>query len=568
MVLFTILDFFCLLSAFTTCALGFFVFAQDTSSRINRLFLASMLGASYWALGEFFIWQAINPEGILFWLKVSACWPVVIVLTVHFVLVYTGHPLGQPEKLKFLFASLYLPAAVFSLLGILTDSLFLVRWQAGTGYYYVPDMTEPFYPAAAVFIVLIMSWAVFAGCSAWRNAGSEREKSQVRLICLAIAGAIVFGALSGLILPVFGIYTPNLVFIGIVLFSLIITYAITRYGLFTLSPVTAIPDILRTMPDGLLLIAKDGRIIAANASAARLFHTEEHILGGQPAAAFLPEPSYTSILAAIEKRGTFLDLEAVLDPEANSVVSIAGSAVIDPTGEPAGMVLIVRDISLRKKEERALRVANEKISLVTRMTRHDINNLVTGLAGYLMLLEEINVNPPGNAYIRTSLDLLDRIGRQLRFSGEYLNIGTFQPDWQSLGNLVSRAENDLPHEGFSITTDIPPVEIYADPLSVKVIYNLLENALRHGKHLTRVTITAHEGDDRELLVIVEDDGVGIPENEKEKIFQYGVGKHTGLGLAFIRDILSVTNITIRENGSPGTGARFEIHVPPSSWRRI
>ena len=568
MALFTILVFFCLLSAFTTCALGFFVFAQDPSSRINRLFLASMLGGTYWALGEFFLWQAGNPDAVRFLLKVSAFWPVVIVLTVHFVLVYTRHPLGQPEKLRLLLSSLYLPAAVFTLLGMFTDTLYLVRWQAGTGFFYVPDMSQPFYPAAAVFIVVIMLWAIFAGWSAWRKANGEKEKMQVRLICLAIASTIVFGSLSGLLLPIFGIHTPNLVFIGIVLFSLIITFAITRYGLFTLSPETAIPDILRTMPDGLLLIATDGRIIAANPSAARLFRTEERALTGKPAAVFLPEPSYAAIMAAIRGQGAFLDLEAVIDPVANRVVSIAGSEVIDPAGELAGIVLIIRDISLRKKEERALRVANEKISLVTRLTRHDINNLVTGLAGYLLLLEEVNPAPPGDAYVRTSLDLVERIGRQLRFSSEFLNIGTFQPDWQSLGNLVARAENDLPHEGIAITLQIPAVEIFADPLSVKVVYNLLENALRHGRPLTRVTITADEDAERALVVIFEDDGVGIPENEKEKIFQYGVGKHTGLGLAFSRDILSVTNITIQETGAAGHGARFEIRVPPASWRRI
>jgi PAS domain S-box-containing protein len=565
---FTVLVFFCLLSAFTTCALGFFVYAQDTSSRINRLFLAAMLGASYWALGEFFLWQAGSPEAVRFWLQVSACWPIVIVLTVHFVIVYTRHSSGRPEKLGLLLAALYLPAVLFSLLGIFTDTLYLVRWQAGTGFLYAPDMTRPFYPAAAVFMVLIMLWAISAGWSSWQRANGEREKKQVLLVGLGIAFTIVFGSLSGFILPIFGIQTPNLVFIGIVLFSLIITYAITRYGLFTLSPETAIPDILRTMPDGLLLIATDGRIIAANPAAARLFHQEENALSGQPAAAILPEPSYTAIMAAIREQGTFLDLEAVIDPAASRVVSIAGSEVVDPSGQSAGIVLIIRDISLRKKEERSLRVANEKISLVTRLTRHDISNLVAALAGYLLLLEDLEPAPPGDAYVRTSLDLVDRISRQLRFSGEFLAIGTFQPDWQSLGNLIARAANDLPHEGVTISTQVPQVEIFADPLSIKVVYNLLENALRHGKMLTRIAITASEKEDGTLAVIFEDDGQGIPAREKEQIFQYGVGKHTGLGLAFTRDILAVTSITIRETGTEGRGARFEILIPPSSWRRL
>lgn len=441
-------------------------------------------------------------------------------------------------------------------------------YRPGPGYVYAPVTTSPVYIAESLFIVLVMIWAVAAVLSAWKAASGDRKRSQVRLICAGILTTIFFGGLSGIILPFAGIYIPNLVFIGIVLFSLIIAYAITQYGLFTLSTESAIPDILRTMPDGLLLFRPDGRIIAANPSAGRILQAGEAEITGRLASAFIPEPAYSTIMTAIREQGSFLDLEAAFGTSAATVVSIAGSRVNDPGGEPAGIVLILRDIGSRKKQERALRVANEKISLVTRLTRHDINNLVTGLAGYLLLLEDINTTPPGDAYVQTSLTLLDRISRQLRFSSDFLHIGTYQPDWQSLGSLICRAENDLPHDGVEITVQVPQVEIYADPLSVKVVYNLLENALRHGQHLTRISITAGMNEKGELVVIFEDNGGGVAAAEKGQIFEYGVGKHTGLGLAFSRDILQETGITIAETGSEGVGARFEIRVPPASWRRM
>jgi PAS domain S-box-containing protein len=431
MALFSVLTFFCLLSAFTTCALGFFVYAKNPESRINRLFLASMLGATYWALGEFFFWQAGTYDAALIWLKISTFWPVAIVLAVHFVLTFTEHPLAEPGKLRLLLIGLYMPAIMFSLLGLFTDRVFLVAYRAGTGYIYMPDVTDPIYPAVSSFIVLVMFWAIVAGYSAWKKADSEKKRKQVRLICIGIATAIVFGMISGIILPLFRIYTPNFVFIGLFLFSLIITYAITRYGLFTLSPETALPDILRTMPDGLILTAMDGRIITVNASAARILRVDENALPGKPVALFIPEPVYGSIMTTIRGQETFLDLEAVLDQKDNTVVSIAGSRVNDPEGEPAGIVLIIRDISSRKMQERALRMANEKLSLISQLTSHDINNLVAGLAGHLLLLEEIHTGPPGVAYVRTSLEVVDKISCQLRFSSEYLHIGTYQPDWQS-----------------------------------------------------------------------------------------------------------------------------------------
>jgi PAS domain S-box-containing protein len=566
MTILSFLEFFCLLSAFTTCALGFFVFAKNPGSRINRLFLAAMIGASYWALGEFFIWQAGTLEGTWFWLKASAFWPVVVVLTVHFVLALTDHPLAEPGKPRLLLTALYVLAIGFSFIGVFTDAMYDVVFRPGAGYVYIAKNMDLPYLSASIFIVIVMFWAIVAGASTWRSAKRGKKQRQVQFVCAGILTAVTFGALSGVILPAAGIFLPNLVFIGIVIFSLFITYAITRYGLFTLSTETAIPDILRTMPDGLLLVRPDGRIIATNAATAGILHTPDNELAGRLVSAFIPEEAYTGIMEAIHDRGIVLDYEVLLDKERGTVVSIAGSQVIDPGGESAGIVLIVRDISSRKEQERELRVANEKISLVTRLTRHDINNLVTALAGYLLLLEECQTGSPGDEYVRTTLTLVDRISRQLRFSSEFLNIGTYKPDWQSLENLVSRAESDLPHDGVTITTDLPPVEIYGDPLWVKVVYNILENAIRHGIHISKIAVSARPDATGDLLITIEDDGGGVPVKDKDEIFKYGVGKHTGLGLAFTRDILMETGITIAETGTEGIGARFEIRVPASSWR--
>ena len=54
--------------------------------------------------------------------------------------------------------------------------------------------------------------------------------------------------------------------------------------------------------------------------------------------------------------------------------------------------------------------------------------------------------------------------------------------------------------------------------------------------------------------------------EKEVIFERGVGKNTGLGLFLAREILALTGIAVRETGVPGRGARFELVVPPGAFR--
>nr|WP_280897447.1 HAMP domain-containing sensor histidine kinase [Methanolinea mesophila] len=114
--------------------------------------------------------------------------------------------------------------------------------------------------------------------------------------------------------------------------------------------------------------------------------------------------------------------------------------------------------------------------------------------------------------------------------------------------------------------DVAGVEILADPALPKVFENLLDNTLRHGgKKVSGVRVTCEVCED-ELLVTWEDDGVGVPEDEKERIFDRGYGKNTGLGLFLAQEVLGVTGIGINEKGIPGDGARFVIRVPRGGYR--
>jgi len=568
--IYSVLAWFCFLSAFITCALGFFVHAKDPRSRVNQLFLVSMLGATYWATGEFFFWHSVTYDEAFFWLKASALWPLVIAVTTHFILEFTAYPFAKKTKTVLLIFCLYVPAAIITLLGIFTGTLYTIDYREGIGYVYEAGVTSPVYPLVALFVVIIMIWAVLAGYTAWHRAESVKRKRHVHLVTAAILFPILFGAVSGIIFPLIGISLPNLVFIGIALFAATITYAISRVGLFQLSAETALPYILMTMPDGVIITAMDGRIISANASAARIFRTSEQSLTGQNVSGIIPEPVYRTFMTAIRENKWFADHEAVLNPEIQrpedrNVVSIAGSLVEEPGEQPAGVVLIVRDISNRKRQQHALQVASEKISLISRLTSHDINNLVTGLSGYLLLLEDVVKKPPEDEYLQKAIELSEKISQNLRFSSDFLHLGTYEPGWQSLPGLVAEAENGLPHKSVTFTMDLPTVEIFADPLSVKAFYNIFENALHHGVNLSAINISARE-EHNGLVVVIEDNGGGIPAEEKERIFQYGVGKHTGLGLSFARTILEVTGITITENGTFGKGARFEIRIPAGAWR--
>jgi signal transduction histidine kinase len=68
------------------------------------------------------------------------------------------------------------------------------------------------------------------------------------------------------------------------------------------------------------------------------------------------------------------------------------------------------------------------------------------------------------------------------------------------------------------------------------------------------------------LLVIENDGAGIPAEEKVKIFERGYGKGTGWGLFLVREILLASGMTIAETGDPAAGARFEITLPAGSFR--
>jgi len=104
------------------------------------------------------------------------------------------------------------------------------------------------------------------------------------------------------------------------------------------------------------------------------------------------------------------------------------------------------------------------------------------------------------------------------------------------------------------------VTILADSLLRQLFYNLIDNSLEHGEKVSQIRIYHEVGKDKQKL-IYEDDGVGIPKTEKEKIFKEGYGKETGYGLWLVRKICEVYGWTIRETGKQGKGAQFTIIIP-------
>jgi PAS domain S-box-containing protein len=240
------------------------------------------------------------------------------------------------------------------------------------------------------------------------------------------------------------------------------------------------------------------------------------------------------------------------------------SPVHDAGGRVVAVQGICHDITERKRAEEALRRANRQINLLTGITRHDILNKITATFGYLKLAEMRSSDPALGAYLGRLEYTIQEIQSQIEFTRIYQDLGTKEPQWIALDTVIPRLH--VPAM-IALNAEVHGVEVFADLMLEKVFTNLLDNAIRHGERVTEIRVSSHKSGG-DLLVIWEDNGIGVADDEKERIFERGFGKNTGFGLFLVREILSLTDISVKENGEPGKGARFELCIPNGKYRFI
>ncbi len=239
----------------------------------------------------------------------------------------------------------------------------------------------------------------------------------------------------------------------------------------------------------------------------------------------------------------------------------------DEAGRPLRMVGITQEITEIRRYQDALKEANRKLNLLSSVTRHDILNQITALSGYAHLLREmVPQDQAAEKYIGRVMELADTINKQLVFTRDYQAMGVKDPEWQRVSDVLRRAKAAAPAEiaageiGFDVSTET--LDVFADPMLEKVFSNLFENAARHGGSVSEIRVSfmerakgGEEGDGdeggAEGVIVVEDDGAGVPAEVKTRIFDQAFGRHTGYGLFLSREILGITGDDDIRNGGGG-----------------
>jgi signal transduction histidine kinase len=170
------------------------------------------------------------------------------------------------------------------------------------------------------------------------------------------------------------------------------------------------------------------------------------------------------------------------------------------------------------------------------------------------------------AFFDKTVESVESIRNQMAFVRSLQDIGITTPKWQSVKKSFWDAVALIAASDVDIRLEMDDIELYADPLLSRVFYNLVTNSIQHGDHqLTKIHLLSQSSGET-LTLIFEDNGRGIPADEKEKIFEFGYGAKTGFGLYLVREILGYTGLTITETGEPGHGVKFEILVPKGKFR--
>jgi len=219
-----------------------------------------------------------------------------------------------------------------------------------------------------------------------------------------------------------------------------------------------------------------------------------------------------------------------------------------------------------RDSQKSFETANKKLNLLSSITRHDINNQLMVLLSYIELSREkirdsviLNMVAKEEAAAHT-------IMRQIQFTKSYQDIGVHAPQWQNVPEIISQIQKNDTIGAIEISIRLNGLEIYADPLLEKVFFNLIDNSRRHGERVTSISFSFITNDKNIVTLIYEDNGTGVQDTDKERIFEKGFGKNTGFGLFLSREILAITELSIKETGIYGKCARFEILIPLEKYR--
>ncbi|KXB06238.1 hypothetical protein AKJ52_02420 [candidate division MSBL1 archaeon SCGC-AAA382C18] len=299
-------------------------------------------------------------------------------------------------------------------------------------------------------------------------------------------------------------------------------------------------------PEYCYMVSPNGKIIDVNKSALNTLGYKKEEIKGAPVVPTIYAPSSREKAKKLFekwKNGEKIDheeLEIVTKDGEKRTVLLSADTVSDSEEKILYSVSVQRDITKQKKAE-------EREEFLHSLLRHDVQNKAQIVQGYLELLEGYNLPREAKEYIekamdgsRKEMDIIEKVRTLRRADEEKIKkVDVSSTICDNLGGWESEAEeNDM-----EIVTECSSEEymVKGGSLLDRIFSNIIENSPQHSEG-SKIKIST-KSNDGEVVCFIEDDGKGIPEGDKEKIFDRGFTtdeeRGSGLGMFLVKTLLEI-----------------------------
>jgi len=238
------------------------------------------------------------------------------------------------------------------------------------------------------------------------------------------------------------------------------------------------------------------------------------------------------------------------------------------------------ELELRVQERTAqLQVANKELESFSYSVSHDLRAPLRAISGFSEIIarrHRSNLNEEGQHYIDNIVQASERMGHLIDDLLTYARLGRkgVRREPVSLASLVSEISRNMQsrlaeiHGTLNVAEDLPTV-IGDQTLLSQVFTNLLENAfIYHKPDVPPQVSLTYYNEDQHVVVKVSDNGIGIPLEYQEKIFNMFQRLHseeeypgTGIGLATVRKSVELLGGGVWVESKEGEGSTFFVRLP-------
>lgn len=326
--------------------------------------------------------------------------------------------------------------------------------------------------------------------------------------------------------------------------------------------------------DPIFLANDDFQFIDANASMLGLFNcTHEEILNINLKNFFFSEHAFNDFKDTVGQNGQVKDFEAVLkNSQGQKFICLINCVFIhDLSSISCCYQGIIHDLTMRKKAERELLMA-EKLLMTGKIARtiaHEVRNPLTNLN---LALEQLKDEMPGSKSTELYTGIISRNANRIeQLISEMLNSSRpkelhleLVPLEELIEDTITLVMDRINLNQMQLLREIerglPKVLLDKEKIKIALL-NILINAIEAMRPGEGILTIKAEHADRKVLVSIMDNGVGIPEEELDKMFDpFYTGKQggMGLGLTSTQSILNSHNAGIDVNSKVGQGTTFRI----------